>query len=148
MNGEAVFLYVEDDRNDVELVTTALHRQHAGRLHVVQDGQEAIDYLTGAGGFADRQEFPLPNVILLDLKMPRVDGFGFLKWINETAPAHLRRIPVVVMSSSGEPQDVNQAYDLGANCYMTKPVDWATFRERMKILGIFWSECVETPVVS
>ena len=145
MNGEPVFLYVEDDPADAELVKMAMHRQHAGKLHVVTDGQQAIDYLTHANGFADRTEHPTPNVILLDLKMPRVNGFDFLKWLKEKAPPHLRRVPVIVMSSSDLPQDVNRAYDLGANCYLTKPVNWPIFRERIKLLGLFWGEHVETP---
>jgi len=145
MNAEPVFLYVEDERNDVELLKTALHRQHAGRLQTVADGQEAVDYLSGKAEFADRQTFPMPNLILRDLKMPRMDGFTFLKWLRKESPDHLRLLPVVVMSSSAEPEDVNRAYDLGANCYMTKPVDWQLFRERMKLVGIFWGEHAEVP---
>lgn len=142
-----MFLYVEDDVNDVELLKTALHRQHVGTLHRVKDGQEAIEYLTGKGAFADRERFPLPNVVLLDIKMPRLDGFGFLDWLRHHSPNHLKRLPVIIMSSSGEPRDVNRAYDLGVNCYMTKPVDWQLFRERMKMLGAFWAEHAETPTV-
>jgi CheY-like chemotaxis protein len=145
MTEGAVFLCVEDDPNDVDLLKMAFHRQHFAHLHIVCDGQEAIDYLTGVGGYNDRQHFPVPNVILLDLKMPRVDGFGFLKWLGEKAPPELGRIPVIVMSSSSEPRDVNRAYDLGANCYLAKPLDWQLIRERMKLLGIFWGEHAEVP---
>src|SRR2546421_10814287 len=120
MSDETVFLYVEDDRNDVELLRTALHGQQVGILRVVPDGQEAIDYLLRADGRDDREKFPLPDVILLDLKMPRMDGFQFLQWLRQDSPNHLRRIPVIVMSTSAEPSDVDRSYDLGANCYLTK----------------------------
>jgi CheY-like chemotaxis protein len=123
----------------------ALHRQHAGTLRVVNDGKQAIDYLTGEREFADSERFPIPDVVLLDIKMPRMDGFGFLTWLRNDSPNHLKRLPVVIMSSSDEQSDVNRAYDLGVNCYMTKPVDWQIFRERMKLLGMFWAEHAETP---
>jgi CheY-like chemotaxis protein len=142
------FLLVEDDPNDVCLTQIAF-RESGGshRLHVVGDGQEAIDYLTGKGGYSDRGKHPLPGVILLDIKMPRVDGLEFLQWLNNQAPANIRLIPVIVMSSSNLEKDVKRAYELGANCYLVKPIPWQEFKERMKTINIFWGEHAETPAV-
>jgi CheY-like chemotaxis protein len=140
-----VFLYVEDSPDDVVFLEHAFRKKGYGELHSLSDGQEAIEYLNGEGKYADREKNPLPDVILLDLKMPRVDGFGFLKWLHEKAPADLRRVPVIVMSTSDDPGDVNRAYDLGVNCYLTKPVDWDLFQERMKLVGKFWGEHAEKP---
>jgi CheY-like chemotaxis protein len=144
---ECVFLYVEDSLDDVLLVEGTFKKRGYGELHSVNDGQDAIDYLTGEGKYADREKYPVPDVILLDLKMPRVDGFGFLKWLHEDSPYYLRRVPVIVMSTSAEIGDVNRAYDLGVNCYLTKPIDWNLFQERMKLVGSFWGEHAEKPTV-
>jgi|ERR1043166_444213 CheY-like chemotaxis protein len=143
-----IFLYVEDSLDDILFVEGIFNKRGYGELHSVTDGQEGIDYLSGTGIYADRKKYPQPDVILLDLKMPRVDGFGFLKWLHTESPDHLRRLPVIVMSTSNEPNDVNRAYDLGVNCYLTKPVDWELFQERMKAVGSFWGEHAEKPTVS
>ena len=79
--------------------------------------------------------------------MPRLSGFDFLNWLHSSSPGDLKLIPVIVMSGSGLEQDVRKAYQMGANLYMTKPVDWDQFRERMRLLGILWTEHVETPVL-
>jgi CheY-like chemotaxis protein len=139
------FLLVEDDPHDAFLVKQEFdNASHLGFQHVC-DGHEAVRYLKGVGEYSDRQKHPLPDVILLDLKMPRFSGFDFLEWLHSKAPDDERLIPVVVMSSSALQEDVKRAYALGANSYMTKPIDWTTFRERIKLLGIFWSEHAETP---
>src|SRR5262245_5025699 len=124
MKMRTVFLYAEDTLDDVLLMRRGFRPDSHAELHVVRDGQEAIDYLSGTGAFSDRYRYPLPHVILLDIKMPRVDGFGVLKWLMDTAPAVLKRIPVIVLSNSSDQEDVNLAYDFGANCYLTKPLNW------------------------
>jgi len=117
-------------------------------IHMVAvgDGHEAMHYLERSGKFTDPIQCPCPDVILLDLKMPRINGFEFLEWLRNKAPQHCRFIPVVVMSSSGLREDVDRAYALGANSYLVKPVQWALFQERVKALGIYWAEHVERPV--
>lgn len=140
------FLLVEDDRNDVDLITIEFGHAPANiRLRVVHDGHDAIEYLKGGGNFANRNEYPLPDVILLDLKMPRVSGFEFLEWLRSQAPEHLRVIPVVVMSSSFLKEDIDCAYELGANSYLVKPVNWEHFKERIRAFGIYWAWHSETP---
>jgi CheY-like chemotaxis protein len=143
--GKTEFLLVEDDPNDAFMVEREFHRAPHLSLHHVSDGREAINYLLGEGQYSDRQKFPLPNVILLDLKMPRFSGFEFLEWLHSQSPGEVRLIPVVVMSSSSLPEDVKRAYAMGANTYMSKPVDWQTFRERIRTLGIYWAEHAEKP---
>jgi CheY-like chemotaxis protein len=148
MGTTRTFLLVEDDPNDVFMVEREFKRAPHLRLTHVPDATEAIRYLTGEGKYADRYNHPLPAVILLDLKMPGLSGFDFLQWLHSESPGDQRLIPVVVMSSSGLPEDIKQAYSLGVNSYMTKPVDWETFKDRIKTLGIYWSEHAEVPTVS
>ena len=137
---------MEDEPNDVTLVQMEFNKASVNlRLRFVNDGREAIEYLEGAGKFSDRQRYPVPNVILLDLKMPRIGGFEFLQWLrNESAP-NQRVIPVVIMSSSSQREDVDRAYALGANSYLVKPVDWPEFKERIQALGIYWAWHSQTP---
>jgi CheY-like chemotaxis protein len=142
------FLLVEDDPKDVYLVQDVFKRTGHGRLEVVEDGQEAIDYLTGHGAYANRLEYPMPHVILLDMKMPRVNGLEFLKWLKRESPNSLHLLPVVVMSSSNDRKEVEEAYELGVNSYMTKPINWQDFKERLIALNLFWSDHVEKPVVT
>ena len=139
------FLLVEDSLDDAFLVEIEFKKTPHLQLRVVRDGQEAIEYLQGLQPYNDRTKFAIPNVILLDLKMPRIGGFEFLQWLHTEAPEDIKLIPVIVMSGSNLEQDIKRAYELGANIYMSKPVDWNQFRERMKLLGILWSEHAETP---
>jgi len=131
------FLLVEDDPADVEFVSIAF-KSSGHQLLVVSDGQQAIDYLSGKEAYADRHKFPLPQVILLDVKMPRVNGFEFLKWLRHQSPGDLRLLPVIIMSSSDEPSDVKTAYALGVNSYLIKPIQWKEFQDQLKILNVFW----------
>ena len=147
-SSRTTFLLVEDDPRDVFLVRDVFERYGHCRLETVTDGQEAIDYLTGTGKFGNRRKFPLPQVVLLDLKMPRVNGLEFLRWLRHESPNSLHVLPVVVMSSSNDPKDVASAYELGVNSYLLKPIAWHEFQERMKALNIFWSDHVEKPVIS
>jgi len=115
------------------------------RLAAVCDGKEAMQYLEADGKFSDGTKYPVPDVVLLDLKMPRIDGFEFLEWLRAQSPDHYRFLPVVVMSSSALRQDVDRAYALGANSYLVKPVQWKLFQARIRALGIYWAEHVEKP---
>jgi CheY-like chemotaxis protein len=142
------FLLVEDSPDDVYLVERAFQKDgDVDRLHVVGDGQEAMDYLMGVGIFQDRKKHPIPGVILLDIKMPRVSGLEFLQWLQEKAPEELRVIPVIVMSGSEEERDIKTAYRLGASCYLVKPIPWEEFQEQMTALNIFWGKHVKTPPI-
>ena len=148
MNSKTTFLLVEDDPKDVYLVQDVFKRTGHGRLQVVEDGQEAIDYLTGQGVFANRLKHPMPDVILLDMKMPRVNGLEFLKWLRRESPNSLHLLPVVVMSSSNHPKEVGKAYELGVNSYLIKPINWQEFQDRITALNLFWSNHVEKPLIS
>jgi CheY-like chemotaxis protein len=139
-----VILLVEDNPSDAGLTKRAFekHRIH-NELVVVEDGQEALDYLFGTGAYAGRDIKAFPSVVLLDLKLPKVDGLEVLKRIR----AHdlTRRLPVVVLTSSREEQDVAMSYDLGANSYIRKPVDFQQFAEAVRTLGLYWLVLNEPP---
>ena len=113
-------------------------------MQAVGDGAEAIDYLRGVDDYADRQRFPIPALILMDLKMPRMDGFEFLGWLRREPG--LRLIPVVVLSSSNLPHDVRRAYDLGANSFVVKVQDNTALPDTLKTLATYWLEICETPL--
>jgi len=140
------FLLVDDDPNTVFLVERVFKQAlaHLG-FRSVGDGIEAIEYLKREGAHADGAKSPQADVILLDLKMPRLDGFGFLERLRTGAAGRNQLLPVVVMSSSALPQDVVRAYRLGANSYIVKCTNWHQFQERIKLLGIYWAEHVEKP---
>ena len=130
-------LLVEDDLNDVELTLSALAENHlANEVFVVSDGEEALDYLYYQGGYESREEGN-PALMLLDLKLPKVDGMEVLKRVK-TDPA-LKMIPVVMLTSSREEQDLVRSYDLGTNGYVVKPVDFQNFVEAVRGLGLFWA---------
>jgi len=131
-----VILHIEDDENDVLLMEFAMGK--AGFVDPVQiasDGQMAIDYLKGNGEFDDRNEFPLPYLILLDLKLPQVPGLEVLKWIRQEAGL---KIPVVILTSSQSDADVAAAYEMGANAYLVKPSDTVKLAEIAKTIKSFW----------
>jgi CheY-like chemotaxis protein len=137
---ETCILLVEDEENDVLLLTLSFEEAGIGLpLRVATDGRMAIDYLSGAGAFADRNKFPPPCLVLLDLKLPRKSGLEVLKWIREQ-PA-LRRIVVIVFTSAENEQDVAQAYDLGANSYVVKPMGVAQRNETIRLLKGWWLQC-------
>jgi CheY-like chemotaxis protein len=108
-----------------------------GAIHVVRDGQEAIEYLTGRGGFADRSKYPFPNVVITDLKMPRMSGFELLAWIHDHKEFCV--IPTIVLSSSKHDKDVSRAYELGVNTYMVKPADFDMLGEMVRLIRDYWS---------
>ena len=130
-------LLVEDNPKDLELTQAALERcQLANALVVTRDGAEAIDYLSRKGDYADRPPGH-PAVVLLDLKLPKVDGLEVLATVKKD-PA-LRHIPVVMLTSSREEQDVVKSYDLGVNAFVVKPVEFSKFFEAIRDLGVFWA---------
>src|ERR1051325_5048357 len=137
-------LLVEDDLNDIFLVKRAFKMARLRNpLQVVTDGQEAVLYLKGEGKYADRQAYPLPKLIVMDIKMPRRSGFEVLQWIKGNS-APLRRIPVVIVSSSENTNDVNRAYELGANAYMVKPVDIKAVEHLFESITQYWGlECAK-----
>jgi len=137
MSDRALFLLVEDTEDDVLLIHRAFLKANIlNTLQVVRSGEEAIEYLQGTGRFSNRAEFPLPSLVLLDLKMKGIDGFEVLRWIRQQ-PA-LTRLRVVVLTSSNAVGDVNLAYQLGANSFLVKPVDFDRLVEISQALKGYW----------
>ena len=136
-------LLAEDNPNDVELTIEALDQHNlANRVTVAHDGVEAMEYLRREGAFKDREPGD-PAVVLLDIKMPRKDGLEVLREIRSD-PA-LKKVPVVILTSSREEQDLITSYDLGVNAYVVKPVDFPHFIDAVKQLGVFWAVINERP---
>ena len=136
-NPEVEILLVEDNINDAELAIRALRKNNiANNLIHLADGAEALEFLFGKGKYAGRNTQNKPKVILLDLKMPKVDGIEVLKQIK--ANEETKTIPVVVLTSSKENPDVEQAYSLGANSYIVKPVEFENFRNAVVEIGMYW----------
>ena len=144
MLGNQVILLAEDDPNDVLLIQRAF--QKAGfqnSLKVVRDGEQAIAYMSGSGDYSDRKRFPLPFLLLLDLKMPGTDGFEVLQWVR--ADRDLKRLLVIVLTSSNLQSDVDRAYDLGANSYLVKPVEFQEMVNMIQRFEVYWTEINRTP---
>jgi two-component system response regulator len=135
---------VEDNPDDVELTRQALaDTKVINRLVVVRDGREALDWLWCTGQHAERDPCLVPTVVLLDLKLPKISGLDVLKQVR--GDARTRRLPVVILTSSKEEQDVIRGYDLGANSYIQKPVDYTQFLGAIRQLGIYWMVLNEPP---
>ena len=147
LTGEPLhILLVEDNEAHAELVIRAMRdSQVANTIHHVADGEQALDYLFKRGAYADPIRNPRPNLILLDLRLPRVDGLEVLRTIK-TTPA-LLRIPVVVLTSSDAESDIARSYDYHANSYVVKPLDFRTFTQLMKDLGFYWLGWNAKPLV-
>jgi two-component system, response regulator len=142
MSGQYILL-VEDNPDDEELTLLSLRKQNLGQdIVVVRDGVEAVEFLAGEGQYAGRDVNAMPTVILLDLKLPKLDGLGVLKHLR--ADPRTRRQPVVVLTSSSQDADVVASYQLGANSYVRKPVEFASFMEAVGNLGVYWSR-INTP---
>ncbi|MEW8399008.1 MAG: response regulator, partial [Candidatus Thiodiazotropha sp.] len=137
MSKPAVILLVEDSRMDVELTLDAFKEARlSNRIEVAYSGQQALDYLFGNDHFANRSQHPLPDLILLDLKMPGIDGFEVLKHLKATPL--IKRIPVVILTSSKEEGDRALSYDIGANSYLVKPVEFTGFIEVISQIEDYW----------
>src|SRR5437879_2639800 len=135
---EAEILLVEDNPNDVELTLRALRKQNLeGKVFVVRDGAEALDFIFASGSYASRKIEDKPKVVLLDLKLPKVDGIEVLRRVK--ADERTRSIPVVMLTSSQEERDVNETYRLGVNSYIVKPVDFSNFVHAVGELGVYWN---------
>jgi CheY-like chemotaxis protein len=140
----AVILLVEDREDDIVLIRKSFEKAElANPLYVVRNGEEAVAYLMGEEFFSNRNEYPLPDLILLDLKMPKLDGFETLLWIRNQPG--VRNIPVVILTSSAELRDVTRAYALGANSYLVKPVDFDHSIELVKVLHRYWLRTSRLP---
>lgn len=130
-------LLIEDNPNDAELTLRALKKRNlTNSLFVAEDGAEALDFVYARGKYSQRDATHLPKVILLDLKLPKVSGLEVLKTIKNNPQT--RTIPVIIVTSSAEDPDIKAAYDLGANSYVVKPVDFDQFSEAMSNLGFYW----------
>ena len=141
-----IILLVEDNPSDVKLTKRALEQnQIANELVVAEDGREALDYLFGTGQYAGRDVRDFPAVVLLDLKLPRIDGLEVLKEIR--ANELTRLLPVVILTSSDQEEDMIASYKLGANSYIRKPVDFNQFAEAVRTLGMYWLLLNEPPPV-
>ncbi len=144
---EVEILLVEDNPADVELTLHALRHNHlANRIQVVRDGEEALDFLFCRGPYVSRKLNSQPRLILLDLKLPKVDGLEVLRQIK--ADLHLKYIPVVILTSSREERDMVNGYQLGVNSYIQKPVDFDQFRETVRQVGLYWLLINQPPPVS
>lgn len=134
---EVEILLVEDSADDVELTLHALRRHHlSNRIHVVRDGEEALDFLFARGSYAGRDGVTLPKVVLLDLKLPKVNGLEVLEAIRREP--RTRKVPVTILTSSREEPDIQRAYELGVNSYIVKPVDFDAFVRAVADAGLYW----------
>jgi CheY-like chemotaxis protein len=144
LSHEGIILLVEDNPDDQELTRRALEENDiANEIVVAQDGAEALDYLFGQGRWADRDPDVQPQLVLLDLKLPKVDGLEVLRRIR--ADERTARLPVIVLTSSREESDVAESYGSGANSYVRKPVDFTEFREAVRQVGLYWLLLNEPP---
>jgi two-component system response regulator len=144
MSHEVAILLVEDSPEDAELTVRALRRNKiANEIQVAEDGAEALDFLFCRGAFKDRTLSHLPKLVLLDLKLPKINGMGVLRAIR--ADERTKLIPVVVLTSSKEERDLIEGYNLGVNAYAQKPVDFEAFSETVRQIGMFWMLINQAP---
>jgi len=141
---EKIIVLVEDNPNDEALTLRALRKNNiANEIVVVRDGVEALDFFFSKGEYAGRKDGQIISVVLLDLKLPKVDGLEVLKKLRENPKTKF--LPVVILTSSREEQDLIKGYSLGANSYIRKPIDFAQFLEAVRQLGLYWLVLNETP---
>ncbi|HHN94411.1 MAG TPA: response regulator [Anaerolineae bacterium] len=144
---DRIILLVEDNPDDEMLTLRALKRNHiVNEVIVARDGAEALDFLFMTGEYADRDPDIVPQVVLLDLRLPKIDGLEVLRRIR--ADRRTRLLPVVVLTSSDEERDIVDSYDLGANSYIRKPVDFEQFTQAVRQLGLYWLLLNKSPVQS
>jgi len=147
MPDQAVILLAEDREDDILLIRRAFEKGDIRNpLYVVRDGEEVVAYLKGEGRYSNRAEYPLPDLLLLDLKMPGMDGFDVLRWLRQQSDFGSLR--VVVLTSSDRIQDVNVAYHLGANSFLVKPMDFQNVIELSKVLRDYWLQISKAPETS
>jgi CheY-like chemotaxis protein len=143
---QAVILLVEDRDDDVFLVKRALAQANVRNpFFIVRDGEEAVEYLEGLGKYRHREEYPLPDIILLDLKMPKMDGFEVLRYVR--SKPEFKALRIIALTSSEDLQDVNQAYELGANSFLVKPLEFENYAAMLRTLASFWLHHSRAPVV-
>jgi len=144
---QAVILLVEDRDDDVYLVRRALSQAGVRNpFFVVPNGEEALAYIDGLGKYSNRDEFPLPDIMLLDLKMPRMDGYEVLRVVRSRA--EFKALRIIVLTSSEDLQDVNKAYELGANSFLVKPLEFENYAAMMRTLCSFWLHYSRDPIVA
>jgi two-component system response regulator len=144
INSEIEILLIEDNMDDANLTIRALKKNNlANRLHHVKDGAEGLDYIFGEGAYANRNIENKPKAILLDLKMPKVDGIEVLRKLK--SDERTKKIPIVVLTSSKEDPDIKTCYELGANSYVVKPVDFESFMKAVSELGLYWLLVNQSP---
>ena len=147
MHRQCTILIVDDDENDIFFVKRAFTEINVHcTFQILKNGQEVVDYLQGDGEYARREKFPLPMMILMDLKMPIMDGFQVLAWLR--AREGLKVIPTVIFSSSDLPGDITRAYELGANSFMTKSVTYDGLLVKLQTLSQYWLEHCKHPLVA
>ena len=147
MSDQALVLLVEDNEDDVALVRRAFSKcKVLNPLQVVRSGEEALEYLIGTGRYSNRSEYPVPELILLDLKLPGIDGFQVLRWIRQQPT--LRALRVVVLTSSNELRDATTAYQFGANSFLVKPVDFDEFVNITNAIQGYWLWTSKAPEVN
>jgi CheY-like chemotaxis protein len=147
MNRQCTILIVDDDENDIFFVKRAFTEINVHcTFQMLKNGQEVVDYLKGDGEFADREKYPMPMMILMDLKMPIMDGFQVLAWLR-SRPG-IKVIPTIVFSSSDLPGDITRAYELGANSFMTKSVTYDGLLLKLQTLSQYWLEHCKHPQVA
>lgn len=139
-------LLVEDSEDNVFLVRHAMHKAGVtARLEVTTSGEQALEYLRGINGYSDWHQFPLPSIVLLDLKMPGMDGFDVLKWIRQQPG--LKALRIAMLTSSESPAEIKMAHELGANIFLTKPVELDRLIQIMKTLNQHWLDQAQSPAV-
>jgi two-component system response regulator len=147
INSDCTLLLIEDNPDDVELTRRAFARINiTNQLVVITDGEAALDYLLGTGAHAGREPRDLPSAVLLDLKLPKISGLDVLRRIR--AEEATKRVPVIILTTSREPRDIATSYDLGANSYIRKPVDFGQFVEAARQLVLYWLGLNELPPAS
>jgi CheY-like chemotaxis protein len=147
MNRSRTILLVEDTQDDVDLTLRAFERSKiTHEIAIARDGEEALEYLLAEGRYAYRMDQPLPQVVLLDIKLPKLGGLEVLERLR--ASPRTRRLPVVMLTSSNEDRDVIKSFDLGANSFVRKPVDFSEFIEAARQLGVYWLDLNEPAPLS